>query len=76
VPGGDGYDGYQVHHNKLIKLGLGDWGLRNEFAGNTALIGPGARDGFWIHDASVTFNIVRCGQTVTGAAYANVPCTP
>lgn len=76
VPGGDGYDGYQVHHNKLTKLGLGDWGLRNELAGNTALIGPGARDGFWIHDASTTYNIVRCGQTVTGAAYANVPCTP
>lgn len=76
VPGGDGYDGFQVHHNKLIKLGLGDWGLRNELAGNTALIGPGARDGFWIHDASTTYNIVRCGQTVTGAAYANVVCTP
>jgi nitrous oxidase accessory protein NosD len=76
VPAGDGYDGYQVHHNKLIKLGLGDWGLHNELAGNTALIGPGARDGFWIHDASTTYNIVRCGQTVTGAAYANVVCTP
>lgn len=76
VPGGDGYDGYQVHHNKLIKLGLGDWGLHNELTGNTATIGPGARDGFWIHDASTTYNTVRCGQTVTGAAYANVTCTP
>lgn len=76
VPGGDGHDGYQVHHNKLIKLGLGDWGLRNELVGNTAAIGPGARDGFWVHDASTTYNIVRCGQTVTGAAYANVTCTP
>lgn len=70
-------DGYQVHHNKLIKLGLGDWGLRNEFIGNTAAMTPGvSRDGFWIHDATVTANIVRCGQSVTGAAYANVTCTP
>lgn len=76
VPGGDGYDGYQVHHNKLLKLGLGDWGLHNELTGNTANIGPGARDGFWIHDASTTYNVVRCGQTVTGAAYSNVTCTP
>lgn len=76
VPGGDGEDGFQVHHNKLIKLGLGDWGLHNELAGNVANIGPGARNGFWIHDASTTYNVVRCGQSVTGAAYANVICAP
>ncbi|MUN41392.1 right-handed parallel beta-helix repeat-containing protein [Actinomadura litoris] len=76
VPGGDGHDGYQVHHNKLLKLGLGDWGLRNELAGNSAVIGPGARDGFWVHDASTTYNVVRCGQAVTGAAYSNITCSP
>lgn len=77
VVGGDGHDGYQVHHNKLLKLGLGDWGLRNELTGNVATIGPGARYGFFVHDPTVTYNVVRCGQTVMGAAaYANVPCTP
>lgn len=70
-------DGYQVHHNKLLKLGLGDWGLRNTFTGNTADVqGPGY--GLWVHDASTTYNVVRCDNTVTAAAlgYANVPCVP
>lgn len=70
-------DGFQAHHNKLTKLGLGDWGLRNTFTGNTADVqGPGY--GFWIHDASTTGNVVKCDNTVTAAAsgYANVPCQP
>jgi parallel beta-helix repeat protein len=77
VPGGDGEDGFQVHHNKLIKLGLGDWGLHNELAGNSAAIGPGARYAFFVHDPTVTYNIVRCGQAASGVtAYSNQACTP
>lgn len=70
-------DGYQAHHNKLTKLGLGDWGFRNTFVDNVADVqGPGY--GFWIHDASLTHNVIRCANTVTNAisGFANVPCTP
>jgi hypothetical protein len=70
-------DGFQTHHRNLTGSGLGNWGLGNEFAGNFANVqGPGR--GFYIHDPSTTGNVVRCSNTVVGAAlgYANVACTP
>ncbi len=74
---GSAHDGYQTHRNKLIKLGLGDWGFRNEFTGNTAILAAGATGyGFRIHDAAYVSAVVRCGNTVTGGPFANVTCTP
>ncbi|MFB9681235.1 right-handed parallel beta-helix repeat-containing protein [Streptosporangium vulgare] len=75
---GSTYDGYQTHRNKLTKLGLGDWGFRAEFTGNTATLAPGATGlGFRIHDAAYVSAIVRCNNTVVGGTgFANVPCTP
>ncbi|MGI5169869.1 right-handed parallel beta-helix repeat-containing protein [Spirillospora sp. CA-253888] len=70
-------DGYQTHRNKLIKLGLGDWGFRAEFTGNTATLAAGARNGFWIHDHQYVQAVVRCNNSVTGGiGFANVTCTP
>lgn len=71
-------DGFQTHRNKLIKLGLGDWGFRNEFTANTAVLAPGATGlGFRIHDAQYVAAVVRCGNTATGGVgFANVTCTP
>lgn len=70
-------DGFQTHHRNLTKSGLGNWGLNNVFEGNVATVnGPGR--GFYVHDASTTGNVVRCDNTVTGAAlgYSNLACTP
>lgn len=70
-------NGFETHHRNLSKKGLGNWGLNNTFTGNTADVqGPGR--GFYVHDPSVTSNVVRCDNVVTGAAlgYANLACTP
>ncbi len=73
---GSASDGYQTHRNKLTKKGLGDWGFRNEFTGNSAALGSSGL-GFRIHDAAYTSTIVRCANTVTGGTgFANVTCTP
>jgi hypothetical protein len=70
-------DGFQTHHRNLSNNGLGNWGLNNVFEGNTAVVnGPGR--GFFVHDPSTTGNVVKCDNTVTGAAlgFSNLTCTP
>lgn len=81
ISGNEGHysllNGYETHHRNLTGNGLGDWGLGNTFEDNIADVqGPGR--GFYIHDPSTTGNVVRCDNTVTGAAlgYANLTCTP
>lgn len=75
--------GYETHRRNMIKKGLGDWGLRNEFTGNSAdvqaPVGPDPSRGFFIHDPSTSANIVRCNNVVSNAAtFASygVTCVP
>ena len=76
--------GYETHRRNMIKKGLGDWGLRNVFDGNSADVqgvtgGPDPTRGFFIHDPSTSANVVRCNNVVTNAqvfASWGVTCVP
>ncbi|XVQ14034.1 right-handed parallel beta-helix repeat-containing protein [Spirillospora sp. CA-255316] len=65
-------DGWQTHRKRIG----GQWGLRTIFTGNEVALAGGSSSGygFRIEAQEEAFAVVRCDNTVTGGAFANVGC--